>query len=181
VYALLAFLAPLALIAAAVFAFRGPAFRPTATVKLAEIAALAAFAVSALVGVLLLVNGAATSPTLGISSFGLGTRVDVLSVIMMLLVSFVGWVVLRFSGTYLDGEAKQGPFTGWMLLTLASVLLLVQSGTLVQLVLAWIAPASSSTSFFSSTQSGWKPSERRRKNGSSHAPVTSHCSRPHSS
>ncbi|MEO0383570.1 MAG: proton-conducting transporter membrane subunit [Pseudomonadota bacterium] len=124
--------------AAAIFAFRGPAFRPTATVKLAEIAALAAFAVSALVGVLLLVSGAATSPTLGISSFGLATRVDALSVIMMLLVSFVGWIVLRFSGTYLDGEAKQGPFTGWMLLTLASVLLLVQSGTLVQLVLAWI-------------------------------------------
>jgi NAD(P)H-quinone oxidoreductase subunit 5 len=139
VYALLAFLAPLALIAAAVFAFRGPAFRPAATVKLAEIAALAAFAVSALVGILLLVSGAATSPTLGISSFGLATRVDVLSIIMMLLVSFVGWVVLRFSGTYLDGEAEQGPFTGWMLLTLASVLLLVQSGTLVQLVIAWIA------------------------------------------
>ncbi|MFN3227597.1 MAG: proton-conducting transporter membrane subunit [Hyphomicrobiales bacterium] len=138
-YALLAFLAPLALIAAAILAFRGPAFRPAQTVKLAEIAALTAFAVSALVGVLLLVSGPATSPTLGISSFGLGTRVDVLSVIMMLLVSFVGWVVLRFSGTYLDGEAKQGPFTGWLLLTLASVLLLVQSGTLVQLVLAWIA------------------------------------------
>ncbi|MFK7792667.1 MAG: proton-conducting transporter membrane subunit [Devosiaceae bacterium] len=137
-YALLAFLAPLVLVVASVVAFRGPSFRPVQTVKLAEYAALAAFAVTALVTILLMVNGAATSPTLGISSFGLGVRVDALSIIMMLLVSFVGWVVLRFSATYLDGEERQGPFTGWMLLTLASVLLLVQSGTLVQLILAWI-------------------------------------------
>ncbi len=137
-YALLAFLGPLILIAASIVAFRGPSFRPAKTVKLAEVAALAALATSALVTWLLLFNGAVTSPTLGISSFGLATRVDALSVIMMLLVSFVGWVVLRFSGTYLDGEKNHGAFTGWMLLTLASVLLLVMSGTLLQLVLAWI-------------------------------------------
>jgi NAD(P)H-quinone oxidoreductase subunit 5 len=55
------------------------------------------------------------------------------------LVAFIGWVVIRYSGTYLDGEARQGAFTGWMSLTLAAVLLLVLSGNLVQLVLAWIA------------------------------------------
>ncbi len=137
-YALTAYLAPLILVATAFAAFNGPAFRPKQTIAIAQIAAVAAFVVSLVVAVGLLVEGAATSPVLGVSSFGLAARVDALSVIMMLLVSFVGWVVLRFSGTYLDGEARQGPFTGWMLLTLASVLLLVQSGTLVQLVLAWI-------------------------------------------
>lgn len=137
-YALLAFLGPLVLIAASIAAFRGPSFRPTQTVRLAEGAAIIAFAVSVLVAVLLIVQGATTSPTLGISSFGLAARVDALSVIMMMLVSFVGWIVLRFSATYLDGEQNHGAFTGWMLLTLASVLLLVQSGTLVQLILAWI-------------------------------------------
>jgi NAD(P)H-quinone oxidoreductase subunit 5 len=47
--------------------------------------------------------------------------------------------VLRYSGTYLDGEARQGAFMGRMAATLAAVLLLVQAGNLFQLVLAWIA------------------------------------------
>ena len=58
---------------------------------------------------------------------------------MLLLVSFIGWVVVRYTATYLDGEARQGAFTGWLCMTLASVLLLVLSGNLAQLVLAWIA------------------------------------------
>ncbi|MEO9132621.1 MAG: proton-conducting transporter membrane subunit, partial [Sphingomonas sp.] len=49
-----------------------------------------------------------------------------------------GWVVVRYSGTYLDGEARQGAFTGWLCLTLAAVLLLVTAGNLVQLTLAWV-------------------------------------------
>lgn len=137
-YALFAYLAPLALIIAAIVAFTGPAFRPRLTVWIAEASALLAIAISGAAAVMLLVYGPATSPVLGLSSFGLAVRVDALSVIMMMLVSSVGWVVLRYSGTYLDGETQQGPFTGWMALTLASVLLLVQSGTVAQLVLAWI-------------------------------------------
>jgi NAD(P)H-quinone oxidoreductase subunit 5 len=39
----------------------------------------------------------------------------------------------------MDGEAKQGAFTGWLSATLAAVLLLVLAGNLVQLVAAWIA------------------------------------------
>ncbi len=50
---------------------------------------------------------------------------------MLLLVAFVGWVVLRYAATYLDGEPRQGPFTGWLCVTLAAVLLLVQAGNLV--------------------------------------------------
>jgi NAD(P)H-quinone oxidoreductase subunit 5 len=57
---------------------------------------------------------------------------------MLLLVTFIGWVVVRYAGTYLDGEARQGAFTGWLCLTLATVVLLVTAGSLIQLVLAWI-------------------------------------------
>jgi len=46
---------------------------------------------------------------------------------------------VRYSRTYLDGEARQDAFTFWLLLTLAAVLLLVQSGNLIQFVGAWIA------------------------------------------
>ena len=69
--------------------------------------------------VLLWRNGAGTSPLIGASGLGLAARLDALSVTMMLLVSFIGWVVLRFSATYMDGEDRQGAFTGWLVATLA--------------------------------------------------------------
>ncbi len=76
---------------------------------------------------------------IGLLGFGLSARLDAVSAVMLLLVTFIGWVVVRYAGVYLDGEARQGPFTGWLSLTLASVLLLVTAGNLLQLSLAWIA------------------------------------------
>ena len=60
---------------------------------------------------------------------------------MFSLVAFIGWVVLRYSATYLDGEARQGAFMGWMALSLAAVMLLVTAGNLGQLVAAWVGVA----------------------------------------
>nr|WP_277348864.1 proton-conducting transporter membrane subunit [Sneathiella limimaris] len=88
--------------------------------------------------VVLIWQGAGTSPTLGYSDFGFSARIDALSVVMMLLVSSVGWVVLRYSRTYLAGEAGQARFMAWMSLTITAVLFLVQAGNLVQFVIAWI-------------------------------------------
>jgi NAD(P)H-quinone oxidoreductase subunit 5 len=125
--------------AAAAVAFRGPAFRPRSTVRWSEAASLAAVAASLLCVAQLIAEGPGTGPMLGGGAVGFASRIDAVSVTMLLLVSAVGWVVLRYSATYLDGEARQGPFTGWMCLTLGAVLLLVQAGSLAQIVLAWIA------------------------------------------
>lgn len=136
---LLPFLPPLLLALAAMPAFRGPGFRPRQALRIAEGASLAAV-VAALGSVLLLIDGgAATGPAVGFGAWSLSYRLDAVSATMLLLVSGIGWVVLRYSATYLDGEARQGWFTGWMALTLACVMLLVTAGTLVQLVLAWVA------------------------------------------
>ncbi|MBX9860939.1 MAG: oxidoreductase [Sphingomonas sp.] len=99
---------------------------------LALIAALGSAA--ALIGI-----GSVTSPLLGINGIGLSVRLDVVSASMLLLVSFIGWIVVRYSATYLDGEARQGSFMGWLCLTLAMVMLLVIAGSLAQLVVAWTA------------------------------------------
>ncbi len=136
---LLPLLAPLLLVAAAADAFAGPGFRPRRQVRLAELAALLAFATAVASALLLALKGPATAPLIGLAGVGFAPRVDMLSVVMLLLVAAIGWVVLRYSATYLDGEERQGAFTGWMCLTLASVLLLVQAGTLLQLVVGWIA------------------------------------------
>lgn len=64
---------------------------------------------------------------------------DTLSAIMLLLVSFLGAVVIRFSGNYLAGDLNQGRFTRWMCLTVGSVLILTISGNFLMFTLAWIA------------------------------------------
>lgn len=139
--AALPFLAPLLLAAAAVAAFRGPAFRPRRTLRLAEWASVGALGVAMAMLVALDLTAPATSVLIGARGFGLSVRTDAVSVTMTLLVAFVGWIVLRYSATYLDGEARQGPFTGWMALTLAAVLALVTAGNLGQLVLGWTLAA----------------------------------------
>jgi NAD(P)H-quinone oxidoreductase subunit 5 len=138
-FAILPFLAPLALALAAVLAFRGSAMRPTRELGRIEALTLAALAVAGLSCVALLTQGPATSALIGASGMGLSARLDAVSVVMLLLVSFVGWIVVRYAATYMDGEAEQGPFTGWLCATLAAVMLLVIAGNVVQLALAWIA------------------------------------------
>ena len=95
--------------------------------------------VAAISAVLLILHGSGDSRLIGLQGLGLSIRLDAVSVVMFLLVSFIGWVVVRYAATYLDGEARQGAFTGWLCMTLAAVLVLVLSGNLVQLVLAWVA------------------------------------------
>lgn len=135
----LVLLAPLLLASASLFAFLGPGFRPRATIRLAEFSALGAIAVTIVAAVVLFTEGPGTSAAIGYGYFTFSSRLDLVSLIMLALVSFMAWVVLRYSGTFLDGEARQGPFTGWMAATLAAVLLFVQSGSLLQLTVAWIA------------------------------------------
>lgn len=126
----------LPLLLAAAMAFLRPGRRPPLVPALSEGAALAALAIA--LGLLLL-HGPATSPLIGVGGIGLSARLDAVSVTMLLLVSFVGWIVVRYARTYLDGETRQGAFTGWLCAAIAAVLLLVQAGNLAQLVGAWIA------------------------------------------
>ena len=136
---LLPLLATVPLLFGAAAGFLSPGYRPRHLPKIAEVCALLAM-IAALVGLGgLVVFSPGLSPAIAFYSVGLSVRLDAVSSIMLLLVTFIGWVVVRYSGTYLDGEVRQGRFTGWLCLTLASVLLLVTSGNLFQLTIAWIA------------------------------------------
>ena len=64
---------------------------------------------------------------------------DALACTVLLLVSFVGWVIVRYSKTYLAGEAGQAKFRVWLMLTLATVSLVVISNHLALLAVAWFA------------------------------------------
>lgn len=131
--------APLLLLVAAVFGFVRSGRRPRFLPAFAERAALGALLVAIASLALLIARGAGGSALIGWSGIGLSVRLDAVSTTMLLLVAFVGWIVVRYTRTYLDGEARQGYFTGWLCVALAAVLLLVQAGNLVQVVVAWIA------------------------------------------
>jgi NAD(P)H-quinone oxidoreductase subunit 5 len=131
--------APLLLLMAAILGFVRSGRRPAMVPALAEAAALAALLIAIASLAILMLRGAGDSALIGWGGIGLSVRLDALSATMLLLVSFVGWIVVRYARTYVDGEARQGYFTGWLCAALAAVLLLVQSGNLVQLAVAWIA------------------------------------------
>jgi len=66
-------------------------------------------------------------------------RSDALGGSMMLLVSALGWVIVRYSQTCLDGERGQARYLRSLMLTLAAVTLLVLSNNLLVMAAAWIA------------------------------------------
>ncbi|SFJ57420.1 proton-conducting transporter transmembrane domain-containing protein [Planctomicrobium piriforme] len=102
--------------------------------------ALLAFALSVTAGVLLAIAGPLDSTFVQWSRpipLSLGVYVDSLSAIMLVLISFIGLIVVRFSIRYLDGDARQGRFLRWMSFTIGAALLLVVARNLVLFTLAW--------------------------------------------
>ena len=69
---------------------------------------------------------------------GLGVYIDGVSVVMLVLISFIGFVIFRYSLRYLDGEATQGRFLRWISFTLGAVFLLVVARNLVMFTAAWM-------------------------------------------
>lgn len=123
----------------AIAASFGSSFRPRRTLLVIRLIGFAALATGLASLVIFLVTGSGTSASIGSGPLELAIRLDLLSAAMLLLVTFIGWIVLRYSATYLDGEARQGPFMAAISLTLAAVSLLVISGTLPLFVAAFTA------------------------------------------
>ena len=128
----LPFGAPLAMLLAAVVAGTGRS-------RIVEGLVLTALACALATAVLLVVAGAATTPLLGLEGIGLSARRDIVSATLLLLIGFVGWIVVRFTSTYLDREPRADRFMADLCLTLGGVMTMVIAGNLVQLVAAWIA------------------------------------------
>lgn len=66
-------------------------------------------------------------------------RLDSVTAVMLALVALVGWVVVRFSATYLAGDLDERRYARRLLATLAAVSVVVVANHLVLLVLAWTA------------------------------------------
>lgn len=64
-------------------------------------------------------------------------RLDALSVMMLMLIAFLGWVIVRYSRNYLDGDKEQSRYLTWLCLTLAAGWLLVTLNNLLLVCLSW--------------------------------------------
>ncbi|MFE3868748.1 proton-conducting transporter membrane subunit [Flavobacterium sp. LS2P90] len=106
--------------------------------NLTRIASLLATIIS-LVGAVWLFNfGMIESGLFGIYDLGFLIRIDPLSLIMFSMISIIAIVVLRFSYNYLDGDSNQAKFISELALTIGLVQLLVLSGNIFGLFIAWV-------------------------------------------
>jgi NAD(P)H-quinone oxidoreductase subunit 5 len=90
--------------------------------------------------VMLMASAAATAVRT-VSDPGAGAlwRSDTVGVAVLMLVSFVGWVVVRYSEAYLSGDPRQRSYIRGLLTTLAAVAIVVIANNLLLLTLAWMA------------------------------------------
>lgn len=132
-------LAPIAMLIAGLVCFQNPGLRPQSALAASRIASFVGLVAALGTIGLLVAYGAMDAVTIGTAWVTFGARIDPVSTALFTLIAFIGVIVLQYSRNYLDGDANQGRFLGWMCLTLASVMLLVQAGTLFQLAFAWIA------------------------------------------
>ena len=66
-------------------------------------------------------------------------RADALGCVVLLLVCFIGWVITRYSQTYMGGDAGQARYIRWLMATLAAVAVVVVTNNLAVLALSWLA------------------------------------------
>lgn len=136
---LLALAAPLAFVVAGAVAARHPGRRPVAAIRATTLASWLALAVAAVAGAAVAAAGSTSSALVGAAGLGLSVRLDGLSTVMLAMIALLAVVIVRYSATYLDGDDRHGTFLGRLALTIAAVQVLVLSGNLAVLVLAWIA------------------------------------------
>ncbi|MHB1656255.1 MAG: NADH-quinone oxidoreductase subunit L [Burkholderiales bacterium] len=113
--------------------------------RLSSGASSLAFLCSALAAILYAISGKTLTVTPyslilpgNMGALALTIYINAVTVIMLCLVSFVGFVVARYARNYLKGEKHQGRFYTWLNLTLASILTLIVSGNMLMFVLAWM-------------------------------------------
>ena len=75
----------------------------------------------------------------GLRGAAYGLRADAVGGVVMLLVAFVGWVIVRYSQPYLNGERAERHYVRWLMATLATVSVVVATNHVLVLALAWTA------------------------------------------
>ncbi len=95
------------------------------------------FLISVVVGLAVSMNGPLHVVLLSYGAVGLSLHLNTLTAVLLMLVSFIGAVVTRYSVNYLSGDDRQGTFARWLAATLGWVMLFIMAGNLVLMTVAW--------------------------------------------
>ncbi|SHM64021.1 NAD(P)H-quinone oxidoreductase subunit 5 [Cyclobacterium lianum] len=134
----IALLSPLVFVATAVASWFQGGSKPRQILVLSKTASTISLLIVVLCCIFIIRHGSVSFSFWEMYGIGFGIRLDAISLAMSAMISLLGFVIIRFSTNYLDGDPKQGAFIGKLAATLASVQLLVLSGNLGLLFLSWV-------------------------------------------
>lgn len=103
-----------------------------------EFPATTGIIVSCISLLLVFTEGNTFTPLVGIHGLGFSIRLDPLSATFLTMISILGFVILRFSDNYMDGDLRKNIFLCRLAVTIASVQLLILSGNLFQITVFWV-------------------------------------------
>ncbi|MDZ7631548.1 MAG: NADH-quinone oxidoreductase subunit L [Gemmatimonadaceae bacterium] len=92
----------------------------------------------ALLAAAALVAGGPVVETIAPFGVPVSLRLDALTAVMLVLITGVAGLILRFSDRYLGGEQGRSRYVRWFLATMAAVSLLVVTNDLIVLAFAWM-------------------------------------------
>lgn len=73
-----------------------------------------------------------------LGAFELSFRFDSVSILMLLLVAFLGWIITNYSRAYMSGDSEEFRYIGNLMWTLGAVSLLVVTNNLILFLAAWV-------------------------------------------
>ncbi|MDH4295136.1 MAG: proton-conducting transporter membrane subunit [Cyclobacteriaceae bacterium] len=135
---LITILSPAVFVVAAIASWFQSGFKPQLVKRISTIVTLISLAVAIICGFLVINYGLLETNLIGFYDFGFSLRLDAVSALMLGMIAFLGFIIIKFSINYLDGDQRQGAFIGRLAATIASVQLLVLSGNLGLLLTSWI-------------------------------------------
>ncbi len=97
-----------------------------------------AFFSDALLHWALLERGPRIDTLISLGAVHLSFRFDMIESLMLLLVTFLGWVIVNYSSTYMAGDSKEPSYIDHLMRTLTAVSLLVVTNNLLIFLAAWI-------------------------------------------
>ena len=73
-----------------------------------------------------------------VGTFAFSFRFDLVTILMLSLITFLGWIITNYSRAYMSGDAEEGRYIGNLMWTLSAVSLLVVTNNLFVFLAAWV-------------------------------------------
>ncbi|MCC5935742.1 MAG: NADH/ubiquinone/plastoquinone (complex i) [Lunatimonas sp.] len=138
VLALIALISPAIFVAVAIASWFQRGSKPRQVILAGKFATISSLLICCICCFYTIRLGLIESALVGINDIGFSVRLDSLSLLMLGMIALLGFIIMKFSINYLDGDERQGVFLGRLAATIASVQMLVLSGNIGLLFLAWV-------------------------------------------